>query len=900
MKIFKPDSLALLYRSFRFAQRNSLAVGMMAGFQVDHSNLADLMPETEMWAAVAQALGADAILDEGMPKPVGEFKVYGAAHAPHSAPVGELAVSVRVGPLSKTLVVSGDRYFNALGLVSAAQAYTRMPITPQTAFGGVGCADNPLGKGFAKTEQADGTSTWPLPNVEIPQLRIANRGDRAEPAGFWGFDATAPQRQKHLGQLDERWLKRDWPHLPDDTRPEFFLTSPVDQRLPAYFAGNETLEMRNLHPQRAVIETRLPSLRARCFINRRTADGGEIFGEIEAHAETVWLFPEQECGIVLYRALAAVADDEAADVLHLMAEWETQEAAPLLLEYYRELFHSRLPVVAQAPDAPGLTTAEPQTMQAAVAGAGVASNIEAGAAAGAEAAFALTPDMLKVQAMAQELEQSTQALMKKHGVTNQDLARVLAPEPPRRIPSLAEVEKMAQDLNAETRELMQKYKVSEQELAAILRQPPDKPVPSLAEVNVMTQELKQETREKMQKFGLTEADVLRTLESRPEQAELVASLRTLGPEPGPLPLEFPTVTRPEFPSIGLDTAAMAATAIPLPTAKPQQKLTREDVIARHAAKESLAGYDLSGLDLSALDLSAADFSGALLEKALFAKSILKSANFTRALLQGADFSSSDLTQAKLIEVSAGASKLADANLRGADLSQADFSGGDFSAAQLSGANLSAAIFDGAKMAAVNASACQAAQTSFSDCDLTDANFSRAGLQQARFNGSRLAAGNFSGALCEQAEFYGVQAQNAVFADASLRASRADASSQFQQAVFLRAQIVACNWDGANLQGAVLESATLDDTDFSRVQAAGAVFRRASAKGTKFSKADLSGADLDAINLFKGSLHKTKIDGTLMRGANLYGVDFEGTQPTIAALERSNIDQTILQFRPPVI
>ena len=64
--------------------------------------------------------------------------------------------------------------------------------------------------------------------------------------------------------------------------------------------------------------------------------------------------------------------------------------------------------------------------------------------------------------------------------------------------------------------------------------------------------------------------------------------------------------------------------------------------------------------------------------------------------------------------------------------------------------------------------------------------------------------------------------------------------------------------------------------------------------------DLSGADLDAVNLFGGSLRKSNLKGTLLRHANLYGVDFDGAQPTIASLEGSNIDRTILQFRPPVI
>jgi uncharacterized protein YjbI with pentapeptide repeats len=906
MKIFKPNSLALLYRSFRFAQRNSLAVGMMACFHIDRSTLTDLLPETEMWAAVAQALGPEAILDEGMPKRVGEFKLYGAAHSPHGAAVSEQAVSVRVGALAKTLVVSGDRQFNAAGLISATQTYTRMPITPQTAFGGTGFADNPPGRGFAKIDRADGSSHWPLPNVEMPHRRIANRGDQADPAGFWGFDATSPQRQKHLGQFDERWLKRGWPHLPDDTRPEFFLTSPLDQRLSGYFSGNETLEMHNLHPQRAVIEARLPGLRARCFINRRSADGGERFDELATNAETVWLFPEQECGIVLYRALASVADEDAEDILHVMAEWESLDTAALPFEHYQTLLHSQ--IRSQLPT-PASVAAAASSKISSFSGAPMSvpavptAVLAAGAQNAPGAAFSMSPEMIEAQAMAEELNQNSMALIEKHGLKEQDLARFMTPEPPQPVASFAEVEKMAQDLNAQTRELMQQHEITDQDLEPFLKPAPEGPPASMAELKAMVEDVERQTQEQMKKAGINEDDVYRILESRPELEESAANLRASRATSGPFPTEFPASPVSRLPAIEVGAVAAATTVLaglPTAAATPQRKLTREDVIARHAGKESLAGYDLSGLDLTALDLSTADFSGALLEKALFAKSTLSGANFTQALLQGADFSGSDLTQAKLIEVSAGACKFADADLRGADLSQADFSGADFSAARLSGAKLSDSLFDGASMAAVNASACQAAQASFSDCDLTEANFGQANLQQARFNGSQLAASNFSGARCDQAEFYGVQAQKAVFTDASLRASRADAASRFEQAVFLRAQIVACNWDGANLQGATLESATLDDTDFSHVQAAGAVFRRASAKGAKFSKADLSGADLDAINLFKGSLRKTKIDGTLMRGANLYGVDFEGTQPTMAALERSNIDQTILQFRPPVI
>ena len=114
----------------------------------------------------------------------------------------------------------------------------------------------------------------------------------------------------------------------------------------------------------------------------------------------------------------------------------------------------------------------------------------------------------------------------------------------------------------------------------------------------------------------------------------------------------------------------------------------------------------------------------------------------------------------------------------------------------------------------------------------------------------------------------------------------------------------CQYQETNLDfmmaGAALGGAVLDNADFSGIKAAGANFGRASAKGARFDKADLSGADFTGANLHKGSLRKATTERTLLRKANLYGVDFYDTTPTIASLEGSNIDQTILQVRKPVV
>lgn len=330
MQIQRPDSLAVLYRTFRWSQGYTLSIGMLACFPFGASQPEELRPEGELWAAVTAALGENAVLDEGYPKPAAEFKLYGTAWAPGGQPVTELGVRVRVGPLSKQLVISGERHFNAAGLITGPAPFTHLPITPENAFGGPDCQANPVGQGQAPLA----AGPWPLPQVETPSGRLANRGDSVEPAGFWGLPVAAPQRLRHLGACDQAWLQQRWPHLPQDTDPAYFMTAPHDQRLASYFQGGEALEMQHLHPQQPQLSCRLPVLRARCILRRRLADGTDTWTDLDTRAETLWLFPEQECGIILHRAHLPTADEQASDILALLADWESLEAPPRPLAHY--------------------------------------------------------------------------------------------------------------------------------------------------------------------------------------------------------------------------------------------------------------------------------------------------------------------------------------------------------------------------------------------------------------------------------------------------------------------------------------------------------------------------------------------------------------------------------------
>ncbi len=359
MKILKPDNLALLYRCFTFAGRNTLSIGMMGFFHFERGGREQLLPEAQLWADVAKVMadsGIEAPLDEGWPKPSAEFMLYGAAYAPQGGATGHLTVSAKVGGVAKQLYVFGDRQFGAAGLPSQPLPFTRMPLSPAAAFGGVGFADNPAGKGFAEAKSADGLLRRALPNIEHPRHMMTAAGDCPPPAGFGALAPDHSARRQHLGRFDERWLKQAWPNLPDETRLDYFFSAPPDQRLPGYLRGDEGFEAEHMHPARPRLAGRLPGLRARCFVHRKLADGAMQFSEIETRAETVWLLPELECGIVLYRASAKTDDSDADDVLHAMAEWENMGDAPLPFEHYEQLFRKQIeftqdaaPVAVPAP-----------------------------------------------------------------------------------------------------------------------------------------------------------------------------------------------------------------------------------------------------------------------------------------------------------------------------------------------------------------------------------------------------------------------------------------------------------------------------------------------------------------------------------------------------------------------
>lgn len=164
-------------------------------------------------------------------------------------------------------------------------------------------------------------------------------------------------------------------------------------------------------------------------------------------------------------------------------------------------------------------------------------------------------------------------------------------------------------------------------------------------------------------------------------------------------------------------------------------LSRDEVLRRVRAKQSLkraglAGVDLSGANLEGVDFSRADFEGAILDDAKLAGALLTNASLRNASLKGA-------------------------NLEGANLSRADLDGATLSDARLSRANLERASARGAKLdrailVEADLTGIDLSDSSLSAVDLTrsdarQAEFANAVMNGVRFDGAKLHAATFEGA-----------------------------------------------------------------------------------------------------------------------------------------------------------
>ena len=334
MNTFKPDNCTLTYRPMSIKNRLRMSVSLVVGFSLHNGKLTG---EQEFWGAVQPLLGGCA-LDEGLPKPHGEFLVAGSCHAPRGKTLKRGLVRIGVENKEKKLAVFGDRLWKRGGFgMTEPLEFSSMALTWERSFGHEFYPQNPLGRGLIP-EQKSAEEVFLLPNVEYLDNLVVDSADRPQPASPLPVPPHWPQRAGKAGTYGEDWLKERWPWFPDDIHWEYCNVAPQDQFIKDFFKGNEQIHIFGMHPDHQDIRTIVPVLRPRCFATlkkdpKATAEQ-DLFREVDMKADTLWLFPDVMTGALVYHGTTTIQDEEFDDVRYFFAVLENPEDTPAPLEEY--------------------------------------------------------------------------------------------------------------------------------------------------------------------------------------------------------------------------------------------------------------------------------------------------------------------------------------------------------------------------------------------------------------------------------------------------------------------------------------------------------------------------------------------------------------------------------------
>ena len=852
MKVVKPAKIPVLTRIVEMARRPHLHVSAVVAFAL--SNPRALLDELAFWKASAAALGEQGVFDEGFARVRGELLVAGSFFAPGGKALPASYVRVRLGAIDKRLAVIGDRTWQD-GVSSAPAPMTTMPLDWGRAFGGAKFDRNPRGKGLDPVE-VDGLSVHPLPNVERYGAVMRSPADRPEPAGFLPMDVTFAQRRERAGSYDKRWFEEHFPGMPPDMAPTFFNVAPEDQWAEGFFRGDEEFLVENMHPDQASIEGRLPGLVARIFVTQKTPEG-ERFVEIPLACDLVWLFPEGGVGAVVFHGSRRIAEDDAADIVHLVCACE-EPGAPRPIDHYQSVLARRLDkdkgAVAGLSDQDLMPGRE----------SGVAPNI-----GGFEMGRWVRSERLGAQNLRRWHARQLAEAKERASALGLDPAELGELPPEEVLPAEDDLDAIAAHAEAQllrTDELKRKLDESEAEAKAKARA-------TFAEMGKDYDEVMSTAANETRgppKFKASEQ--LARLDELAEEARS-SGVQLVDVEQHLADPAFRALLEQQergLLALYQRYGHFQATADPMsPEARERVRVL---VALAQESGESLANRDFTGANLSGMQLSGIDFSGAFLEAVDFSGCDLSRAHLAGAVLAKANLRGANLHSAQL----------AGANLGGAILEEASFDRADLKDATLTRARLAGARFTDAELGGVHwleielggvdLSGAVLTKAVFIKTDLGGVRFVGADLSEATFVECRLDRADFSRATLRKTSFITCAGEGVSFREARFRQGVIVHGSAFPEADFSDADLEKTNLRGTVLTAARFDRANLDGADLSECDATGASFERFTIKNGMMIRTNLTGASLQGANLQDVLASKSRLAGADFTGANLHRAD----------------------------
>jgi hypothetical protein len=214
----------------------------------------------------------------------------GSAFAPNAELVRSLVVRLSLAGLRKSFEVYGDRFVDAQGVLSPAEAFASLPLVYERAAGGEGTS-NPVG---LSPEQRDSWGRTRIPNLLALGAQLGGPHARLEPVGFGPIAAAWPGRREKLSARTATAAGATFA-LEDDLEAGFFNVAPLDQQLD-HLPEDAQLELENLHPEVPLLKARMPRLQPQAVF-----EGGSGSELVPLRWDTLLIDTDQQLCTVLWR-----------------------------------------------------------------------------------------------------------------------------------------------------------------------------------------------------------------------------------------------------------------------------------------------------------------------------------------------------------------------------------------------------------------------------------------------------------------------------------------------------------------------------------------------------------------------------------------------------------------------
>ncbi|VEB34685.1 DUF2169 family type VI secretion system accessory protein [Legionella cherrii] len=865
MKIFKEKSHTVITFNYRHQGKSKLAITIMAMFSFAKQN--QFLSYADFWRVAKKTFNFNQgeFIDLHMAKQRAEFLVKGSCYS-YDSETRQSFVKIILDNLEKQLTVWGDRRWikdDTRYHLSQPNTFDKIPITLNNAYGGIGHALNPDGRGLAPMDLITDIN---LPNVELPGQSIKQPTDTPVPALLLPHSPTCTQQLSKFGTIDNDWLRNESPYYPQDIDWLYFNLAPADQQREHFFKGDETFSCIHMHPEKKIINGQLPGVRLRCFYKR--IGSIDRLSELNVNLDTLWLLPDQEKGILIWHGIIDTQDIAANDIEFIYSANEILAEAPKDIDFYANLRSKPKEAIPRKARSDSSTT-----NQSSLRGMGF--NLEAEINEIAEHWF---PERKKFLEQNEALKifqgktpaESLMAIERYYKNRNQafpahaSVKNILRTE--------AQTENRPYGGNRHGRQFLDFLKKQITNRTSSTSSPSE----ALGRIEKLEQQI-----EYLDKLSaITQFRSGAPGKSTHSREEVVAGFKQgknfSGENLAGIDLSDLDLSGINLSGCNLSECNLTRTRLT------QANLSMATLFHANLSETHLANANLIHVLIKNASLDGANFSECALQHALIEDCSGKKCNFANAILNQVHFKKCHLSKGHFVGIKANFLDIVDSTFEESDFSEArmqfaNVHQGSWSTINFTKADLSRALFAGIQLSEVVGNNLSAPHLSLTNCSIEKLVLNNSQCERLSCKGSTISESTFSCSALTGFNLLNAKVAQSRFINCNLTQIRGNELTKISTSHFEQCNLSNSALLGGHYEELALSDSTLDASQLVKNSWKKASFRKCSAKKFRFVNSNIDSCSFQDINFFQGIFHSSTFENTEFNHCNLYSIAFTDCQ-----------------------